>query len=845
MTRAPLSCALVSLFALALLLAFGAWTTLGAQEAPLAPGAPLTFESADEEEDDAAPDGEEAPLTEAGTRLARATEMLSELPRGRDARDERLLECESLFDEILREHPTAPETYVALYQRSECQRLLSRFEEARDGFAKLADRAAPEDELDPWPPRIAFRRAECLRQLDEWAAAVEQYAVVHQEHRDSNLVPAAMYFAGICLRDLGQFDNARKVWGDLEGRHPSDRYTQTARSDYATLVPPIERLKPLVAAYEKEKARYEKAPFQEKRTVLRDVEKSLERIGEVRSEQTERLLLDQFRKAKGDLQSAVVEPLLAAGGPRAAKVLLDGLELLPLVTQQRVLDRIQRRQMRGNSVDPVGPIVTRRGQPRLALAAVNLLGRIGTPEAARLLLAGITDAKNEDSLDPASRQKNGLIARMLRRLSSQDAWQVVVDESLLAKRAPLLARRIVAEALGYSRYPDAERCLGELLSHPDSALAAACTTSLGRLRAQDSAEAILRQLQKRRRDTDYVLAAVEALGRVDPTVAEADLIALMRHKNVAIRTLSVRALGKIDSGTARGHVIEALSDRAWQVRRAALQGCEPYPSKALIAALIERMKKEDGALLPMVVRLLITFTGVDLGPQVVEWEKYWGFEKERWDPARIAGLTKKKKAGKNSGTFVKKADAKNADSPSYFGVEIISKRIAFVVDVSGSMSGRVRVPKEGGGTSESTKIDLAKSELIGAINKLRKGTWFNIVKFSGNFTSMRPKLVKLSRKSHKQAVGFAQGLGAGGGTNIFDSLEFVLKNGDIDTVFLLSDGAPSAGKYTDAPRILEEIERINATSQVTIHTIAVGFDSELMRRIAEQNDGNYIVVGTR
>ena len=44
-------------------------------------------------------------------------------------------------------------------------------------------------------------------------------------------------------------------------------------------------------------------------------------------------------------------------------------------------------------------------------------------------------------------------------------------------------------------------------------------------------------------------------------------------------------------------------------------------------------------------------------------------------------------------------------------------------------------------------------------------------------------------------------------------------------------------------RILEEIAQLNATSQVTIHSIALGYSSDFLRRLAEANGGVYVVAG--
>jgi uncharacterized protein with von Willebrand factor type A (vWA) domain len=142
-----------------------------------------------------------------------------------------------------------------------------------------------------------------------------------------------------------------------------------------------------------------------------------------------------------------------------------------------------------------------------------------------------------------------------------------------------------------------------------------------------------------------------------------------------------------------------------------------------------------------------------------------------------------------------------------------------------------------------TRIALAKSELLTALIKLRPGTFFNLVRFDNKPVNLNPKPVRLSPKSVKNAKQFVLGLQPGGGTNIYDSLAEVLKAGEVDTIFFLSDGAPSMGTFVDPERILEEILRLNQESQVTIHTISVGFSSTFMEQLADQNRGSYIVAG--
>ena len=79
-----------------------------------------------------------------------------------------------------------------------------------------------------------------------------------------------------------------------------------------------------------------------------------------------------------------------------------------------------------------------------------------------------------------------------------------------------------------------------------------------------------------------------------------------------------------------------------------------------------------------------------------------------------------------------------------------------------------------------------------------------------------------------------------GGTNLYDGLEKSLMDGNVDTVMLLSDGAPGAGRYVATPDILRAVRRLNQTRRIAIHCVSLGRDSELLRRLARENGGKYV-----
>ena len=90
------------------------------------------------------------------------------------------------------------------------------------------------------------------------------------------------------------------------------------------------------------------------------------------------------------------------------------------------------------------------------------------------------------------------------------------------------------------------------------------------------------------------------------------------------------------------------------------------------------------------------------------------------------------------------------------------------------------------------------------------------------------------------AKGFVSKLGAGGGTNLFGSLEFVFQDPQVDTIFILSDGEPSAGRIQDPAGIRTEVAKWNKNREVKIHSIAVGGSLQVLQWLAEDSGGTYV-----
>jgi hypothetical protein len=212
-----------------------------------------------------------------------------------------------------------------------------------------------------------------------------------------------------------------------------------------------------------------------------------------------------------------------------------------------------------------------------------------------------------------------------------------------------------------------------------------------------------------------------------------------------------------------------------------------------------------------------------------------------------------------------------------FGAEVSGKNIVFIIDVSGSMMATdpVKLPEKSssGGTvvkgSEEEKkrleeerkaqaeriesrrrITRAKQELSKVIGALPDDVRFNIISYSSDVSPWKTKSVAAGAGSRKEAREFIDRLKAEGITVTDMALDSAFEDIDIDTVYLITDGAPThvgsqgPGRPPDADEIIAAIharmKAVNFLRGVRIFTL--GFpeaDEEFLKQLAADHSGQY------
>ncbi|XP_054537961.1 inter-alpha-trypsin inhibitor heavy chain H4 isoform X8 [Pan troglodytes] len=169
------------------------------------------------------------------------------------------------------------------------------------------------------------------------------------------------------------------------------------------------------------------------------------------------------------------------------------------------------------------------------------------------------------------------------------------------------------------------------------------------------------------------------------------------------------------------------------------------------------------------------------------------------------------------------------------GLTTMPKNVVFVIDKSGSMSGR--------------KIQQTREALIKILDDLSPRDQFNLIVFSTEASQWRPSLVPASAENVNKARSFAVGIQALGGTNINDAMlmavqlldssnqEEQLPEGSVSLIILLTDGDPTVGETN--PRSIQNNVREAVSGRYSLFCLGFGFDVSyaFLEKLALDNGG--------
>jgi hypothetical protein len=331
------------------------------------------------------------------------------------------------------------------------------------------------------------------------------------------------------------------------------------------------------------------------------------------------------------------------------------------------------------------------------------------------------------------------------------------------------------------------------------------------------------------------------------------LVLLLPEKEAGARVAVLCVLTDAGDQELSTLLLESLlTDKDWIVRSRAARSLAMLRVREAVPVLIERLPAESGRMRTDLRTALVSLTGKDFRDNVELWRRWW---QEHGASFEVPPLTELARRALE--------EAKEAVGATFFGIETESRKVLFVLDLSGSMNFSMvprnspsdedprnpDMPRDG----ESSRLDEAKRALLRALGGISEGARFNLLLYATDVWSWQDKPVVMDAKTRAEAMRYVEALEANGGTNIYGALMAALdmagatggdewRDPEIDTIYFLSDGRPSVGVTTDPDAILAFVRGRNSSAGITIHSIGLSGaqDAYLMRSLAEENSGTYV-----
>ncbi len=274
----------------------------------------------------------------------------------------------------------------------------------------------------------------------------------------------------------------------------------------------------------------------------------------------------------------------------------------------------------------------------------------------------------------------------------------------------------------------------------------------------------------------------------------------------------LRWVGKHKPENAALRLERCVTSRSPAVKRMAVKVLATLDDRRSVPLLIAGLQDTTGLPAAEIETLLQRFTGKRFSQDYPAWKRWWSTEGEAW----LAELDAAKRFDPLA----------MSGGVSFYGIRTPSKRIAFLLDRSGSMKAPAvhnseNVPftsEDGKETSAGkTRLEVAKIQLARTINNLASDAFFTILFYNASVTTWdpAPQIVRATRENKAKAQKWFMPLEPAASTSLFDGMLKALEYAEkvtlqekakepegvgserIDTIFLLSDGAPT--HFRDEP----------------------------------------------
>ncbi|HEY3226579.1 MAG TPA: HEAT repeat domain-containing protein [Planctomycetota bacterium] len=437
--------------------------------------------------------------------------------------------------------------------------------------------------------------------------------------------------------------------------------------------------------------------------------------------------------------------------------------------------------------------------------------------------------------DPHARVRKRA-AEAVARASAPDCVDFLHKAGL---RHPLkIVRVLAAGCLGAIHDASSAGPLAASLGDPDPEVRAAACAALALLEAREFAAKVA-SLAERDSAWPTKAAALEALVALDRDAATRLATTATTDRAWQVRLAAARIAPGLDPETGLAVYLAAIADGDWRVRVQAIESACLLRVRETIGPLVDLLGKERGRLRWDLYLALRDLTGKELGLDAPNWKRWWDVNRDTFEvpPRPVAGEAVERPNGETGVQF--------------FTLPILSTRMSFVLDLSGSM--RDPAPPVPGRPAES-KLDLAKREMGRTIAQIPEAVWFNLLflgcdqegRYAKERMAWKRTLQPATPRGRAEAAAFLNRQEGHGWTNIWDGIELAFEDEAVDTIYLYTDGGCSRGVFVATDDIFDELRKMNRFRKIMIHTVEVAGEKKntadnikLLKGVAEQTKGMY------
>ncbi|MCY2959582.1 MAG: hypothetical protein NTY35_05390 [Planctomycetota bacterium] len=287
------------------------------------------------------------------------------------------------------------------------------------------------------------------------------------------------------------------------------------------------------------------------------------------------------------------------------------------------------------------------------------------------------------------------------------------------------------------------------------------------------AAAIEKSIQPNGKGGTAQAAALLALAAMEPAQSTA-WIARAEAKQSSPHLCALLALAADDRSESAKKLFAigvAHPDRAVRAQAAAVLAANPDADR--LKLLVDLFAAEKNARLFWTIDgHLERLSGLAGGGKVEFWKGWVAKLGPGWKPV--------------TGDARRYAPAGDTEAPKLAGMPILSGGIAILVDFSGSTW-----QKRPDGTTVKQRLD---AELEKALQALPPSARFNVIPYTNAPISWEKKLATATPANVAKALKFFTGCKESGKGNFWDAAMLALEDPDVDTILVLTDGAPTGGR---------------------------------------------------